>query len=366
MKKTLIMLAAAAIVLVGCEKKGPATVQSISIFPAELTLTEADSLGKALTLGYEPATAPAPTNVTWESSDPAIVAVDANGFVYPITEGQATITATFNELKATATVVVSGALDLFELGETGLTLSGEHPLVSDSIYTIEASDGSVYKCQLRRWDLRWLGIGLTFTNGVGISGADYVIDVPGVPHLTIMEGDYAGMYFAEEIKFTSDPAYADSLGYAFVGHFDETKIDALGTFASWLYELSDISDEDGIAAYGEYNASITGAYAIYIDYDDPEFAAYFMDGIVTGGRVYDGTDYELDMRWFTGFYGLKMTADGSDLVRPYEYSYIDKHYEKLPAEDNAEAPRMLRKPTTIKAKLINTQQAPVQKLTFKK
>ncbi len=354
MKKTLIMLAAAAIVLVGCEEKGPATVQSISIFPAELTLTEADSLGKALTLGYEPATAPAPTNVTWESSDPSIVAIDADGKVYPVAEGQVTITATFNELKATAIVTVSGALDLFELGICDLVggMSKDDPVVSEDIIQIESTSGAVYNCNVCRWTCIFCGSGLSYTQGVGISGADYMIYAIDVPLYTIVDGPSAGGCFGAEVKFTSDPSYADSIGYALVGNFDETKIDAAGVFASWLYQLpggAEISDDEGLAAYEEYNKAFTGAYAIYMDYDDPEFSGgYLLDGIVTGGRIYDETDYELDMRWFTGFYGLKINAEGTDLVRPYEYSFIDKHYKKLPAEDEAAAPRVLRKPTTIK------------------
>ncbi|MBQ4066698.1 MAG: Ig domain-containing protein [Clostridia bacterium] len=80
------------------------TVDSVTVDPATLTLTEGDSLTLTATVAPDNA---ANKTVIWASSDPAVATVDANGKVTAVAAGTATITATTEDGGKTATCAVT-------------------------------------------------------------------------------------------------------------------------------------------------------------------------------------------------------------------------------------------------------------------
>jgi hypothetical protein len=88
----------------------PAAVTSVDVSPAAATVPQAGTLQLTATT-YAGAAVVTGRTVTWDSSDPSIATVDANGLVTGVAEGGATITATCEGQSDTCAITVPAAGD---------------------------------------------------------------------------------------------------------------------------------------------------------------------------------------------------------------------------------------------------------------
>jgi hypothetical protein len=122
MKKFLLLLCVCAIAFVSCKDNvtPPVEVASVTVSPATFSLF-ADEALPTLTATVEPKDAEDPT-VTWSSSDPAIIAVDASTGALslavadiPDAEKAVTITAKAGEKTGTSIITVKGQIAKYEV-----------------------------------------------------------------------------------------------------------------------------------------------------------------------------------------------------------------------------------------------------------
>ena len=113
MKKSALLFALPlfGMVMTGCEKKNDTVVVEPSITLNKTTLLLDAGASETLVATV----ANGEGAVTWSSSNPAAISVDANGVVTAGTEGSATITATYSGKTATCTVRVKGLTDYYAL-----------------------------------------------------------------------------------------------------------------------------------------------------------------------------------------------------------------------------------------------------------
>ncbi|MBP3464292.1 MAG: Ig-like domain-containing protein [Clostridia bacterium] len=105
----------------------PAPLQSIVIKEQSVLLEKGDT--QTLTVEFNPDKTTDSKNITWESSDTAVVTIDANGTVTGLSNGTSTITAiTDNGLTAETTITVVTTLKNIILSETDVTINKGIPL----------------------------------------------------------------------------------------------------------------------------------------------------------------------------------------------------------------------------------------------
>ena len=112
MKKSTVLFALplAALMITGCNKKGPKDKEPQQQVDSSISLNKANlvlEIGGSETLV---ATTNASGEVAWSSSNTEAVTVDGNGKVTAVTQGTATVTATFDGKTATCVVTVGVAL----------------------------------------------------------------------------------------------------------------------------------------------------------------------------------------------------------------------------------------------------------------
>ena len=112
-----------------CEVTVVASLKSMAINPASLEL----GVGETQTLNVRVTPVGATADVTWTSSDSAVVTVDATGKVTGVATGTATITAKAGEITATCTVTVVKKLSDSEIViPTGITaITNIHTVLDD-------------------------------------------------------------------------------------------------------------------------------------------------------------------------------------------------------------------------------------------
>ncbi len=339
MKKTLIMLAAAALVLVGCDETNPegTTIDSISIVPSSVEIPVSDSIGQALTLSWTPSTAPAPAEVIWATSDESVVSVE-NGWIVPVGEGLATITAKVGELEASCQVTVTGKFDLFKYSDCVLVGIGD-AVEGAALREIEDRDGIVHTCALFRGTWYAFGDGI-YLEGNSFAGADYLAQLEAPVYIIVdsPEEDAIGAYFSGDIFITPDTVgvtnYADSAYCAVAGEMVDFA--AYANLIDKYYWQGDttFTDEEAVA----YLSAITGSTLQIVDFNQGG-VAYLTEGLIQSALLSDAENYIMNIRWMTGFYGLKLTQTETeewDILRPYEFSYVDKHYEVLTSSEGSE------------------------------
>ena len=326
MKKYLIVLAALAMVFVGCKKEGGSKYTSIRFKSTEITLAEGAT--SKLQVLYEPATIKKAPVCVWASSNPDKVSVDQTGKIEALEIGESNITATYGEgedqLQAVCHVIVKDPLDMFAIGGMGVfkLLTEEDPLSEpykkwddedqDSL-TVVNYPGLVYV-----WSTD-----ITYTRGSGFSGAGYQASFY-VPVAVIQEGDYAGYCYNPLVRFT------DTLATTLEGVCPEGALTDADEWHEYLYNDSTY-DGDG---------SFKGAPIHWWDWDDDSGNSdvYFI-GLIKNGILQGNTSlayYKVNISWFDqpSIYGLKVAQDGEgnwDFVTPYEFATrTDKYYEALP------------------------------------
>ncbi len=332
MKKVLFMLAAAALVLVGCNKD-PEVVEVTAIsLDAEVALLVTDSTAYPLNLAYEPADATLDeTLVAWTSSNPEVVTVDA-GFLTVAGVGEATVTAEYKGLTATCAVrVVENDFELWAPAD--IVAFGGDSLLSDQLFEIDFGEGDVETCELFLWDYYIIGSGISIVDNA-LTGADYVITA-SFPTFVIKTGDYAGAYISPRagFQFTADSAFlanyksgsANEVAYyAPVGTID------LQAYVPYMYyALTDQADQITEELAAAFDESVQGSILLYLDYNEKK--AYGPYGLVNEGFI-AGADYNFSITWFTGVYQTGINVvDGKVVFEAQDIKYVNSSAQSVMA-----------------------------------
>ena len=322
MKKYLVVLAAALVALVGCKKEEGNKYTSIKFKDAAIELSIGET--KKLNVLYEPTTLDLPV-CEWSTSNAEVATVDQNGNVEAIASGEATITAKLGDLSAVCKVTVKDIYDMlvwndFKVAydETDATTAIGEP------YMVTASNGTQYKVQLFECTYFLYDENIDYVSGTGWTGAGFM-SIFDAPIEVIIEGDYAGYYWTNELVF-KDLA-ADSAGVCPTG--------ALTNANEWY---SYITDETNTLT--EADGSFKGAQVLYYDADNKkeyDFLGFIKNGFL--GSYSDGTFYIMNITWFDnekGLYGLAWDEEAQDFAQPITFvDRRDVYYELLPEEEMA-------------------------------
>ena len=327
MKKYLVVLAAALVVLTSCDPKEEGNkYTSIKFKDAAIELAIGDT--KKLNVLYEPTTLEAPV-CEWSTSNAEVATVD-NGIVTAVASGEASITATVGDLKAVCQVTVKDEMDLITWAGWSIWNFDEENVLTDT-FDVELSDGW-YKCIMVPatafvWDDN---ISPTYSNGRfnGLSGAGYVMEIVDMPIYIIAAGEYAGYYVGSQSLYIVDPAKFNPNDTAYAYCAPAGKLGDAQKFYSYL------TDEESTVQYAE---CITGCELSAIDWDNQK--GYYWFGLIGQGVVagnYEEIYYKQNVNWFENRYGLAVveTEEGLDFKQPAEWgNLIEKYYENLPEQE---------------------------------
>lgn len=361
MKKYLVVLAALAMVLVGCkdkDKDGGSEYTKISIKQSEITLAAGETY--KLNLLYEPTTLDAPA-CTWSSSN-AEVATVANGTVTAVAPGEATITAKLGELSAACKVIVKTVYGAYEIEDYGVFGTEPDSVIAgtDTIINLPWAGGA-FNCQLAFWlVLAWDG-DLTYVSESGFEGAGLLL-YSTVPFYTINDenaGEYNGTPFSWGSFSFKDLNGAAKRNIGQAGKLDKDKYceymdsyitellaDGTGENIKWDLFPEAIDPNSAIIFVADYTA------------EEPEWEIDY--GLVRAlvkdmELVWDDEakafSYIATIDWFNNleedrYYGVKVDESGT--VKPYDLDIISEHYATgdFAEADNAPAftePKMITK-----------------------
>jgi hypothetical protein len=265
---------------------------------------------------YEPTTLDAPA-CEWSTSNPEVAKVDQNGRVEALATGQANITAKHGELEAVCQVNVKSVYDMlvwndFKVGydESDATTAIGEP------YEVEASNGTKYTVQLFEATYYLYDENIDYVSGTGWTGAGFMCFIDA-PIEVIVEGDYAGYYWTNELVF--EDLDVDSAGVVPTG--------ALTDVNEWYAYITDSTYEG--------DGSFKGAAIHYIDWENREeydFLGFIKEGWL--GTYSNGTFYQMNITWMGGYLGLAINEEGTDFVEPYTFAErYDEYYELIPENE---------------------------------
>lgn len=358
MKKYLVVLAALAMVLVGCkdkDKDGGSEYTKISIKQSEITLAAGETY--KLNLLYEPTTLDAPA-CTWSSSNAEVATVD-NGTVTAVAPGEATITAKFGELSAACKVIVKTVYGAYEIEDYSIFGSAPSSWVEGSDTTINLSwAGGKFHCRLGYWImLAWDG---NVTYGTeGLEGEGFLL-FDSIPFYTIEDetaGEYNGTPFGWGSFRIADTNGAVVNNYGHAGKLvEDIYKEYIDSYVTYLIT------KEGKPNFDLFDQAISGASIFLADYvSDPEEPAWYIDyGLISAlvkdmTLIWDGDtesfSYQADIDWFNNldedrYFGVKVDESGT--VKPYDLDIISEHYATgdFAEADNAPAftePKMITK-----------------------
>ena len=329
MKKYLVVLAAAALVLVSCgpKEKPGSGLTALNFKQAELKMMVGDTALVALLA--EPAEVAIPEDVVITSSDTNVVKViDQRVNIVAVGSGSANITATVGDLTAVCKVTASTYEEAWGLDWLYYfpSTQSEKPL-NDSVYTVAG-----YKCRLYSVEY-FCPNPLDFDEDLTYGEGDCLFAT--VAALFIEDetaGDNNGAMVARQFQvvptleaFVNTPfsTLAGALDPAIIGPVFQAYFEGLDAGESpsidWAtYETG----TNGGAHIGNAKITDTGS----ISY------AYLWDGVVVGGwaaRLVDQEaqayyiDYDFGAQWCYGFWGLGLATNweaesySEVLVQPY-------------------------------------------------
>ncbi len=376
MKKTLFLLAAAAIALVGCNEKveQKSNVTAITM-ETEIAFVLDDSTDFALTVLPTPDTETLDyAKLSFESADEAVAVVTPEGIVTATGIGETTITAKYEELTAVCNVrVVEDEVEILTF-PMGAVLQNPLGLVTELEYALTDANGNFVDS---------VGLALArvpiFSDGFYVDGEGYIT---GEGYM--LNAYTLVFYFVED---GSMGIYGPRKGYEFASadvnpvslyadcSIDDIKYyilpqiisDAEGftTFID-LCLLQGQEDADG-SLYEAYDASMPYGNVFWIDYVNQsmtyplgllDYEGYFFE---PRDETYGPRHYNFNINWFGGFYGLAVNEEGTDLVRPFELAEPFTVNYTLAADAAAapalkKAPKasamMMQKPERIKANAV--------------
>ena len=179
MKKYLVVLAAAVLALAGCKPGEGNKYTSLSFKNSELTMS-IGATGKLQVL-YEPTTLEAPA-VVWASSNAEVVAVDQNGNIEALDEGEANITATYGEgdskLQAVCKITVKDQRDLLQWAGWSLWSLDKSTILSKDTIKKTLQSGQEVSCVMIPATYRIWSEGV-YLDVNHLAGAGYVANVEG-------------------------------------------------------------------------------------------------------------------------------------------------------------------------------------------
>ena len=339
MKKYFVVLAALAMVFAGCKKEGGSEYTSIFFKDSSISLSIGET--KKLSVRWEPTSITTAPKCEWASSDEEVVSVDQNGNIEALAVGEANITAKYGELTAVCQVSVKSIFDmlvwsdfLVAYDETDATTAIGEP------YEVEASNGTKYTVQLFECTYYLHDENISYVSGTGFTGAGFMSFIEA-PIEVIVEGDYAGYYWTNELVF--EDLEVDSAGVVPTGALTD-----VNEWAAYLFDSTYVGD-----------GSLKGAAIHYLDWDnndEVDFLGLIKNGWL--GTYRDGTFYQMNITWLGGYYGLAINEEGTDFVEPYTFAErSEQYYELLPEEAAAKKPLILNKKTDnlkdIKVRSIN-------------
>lgn len=310
MKKYLIILAAAVMALTGC-KGGGNKYTSIKFKNAAVTIA-LGSTGKLQVL-YEPTELEAP-KCEWSSSNPEVVSVDQDGKIEGKAEGEANITAKCGDLTAVCKVTVQSIYDMLVWSDMAAYYDSEDPeSLIGAPYEVEASNGTKYKVQKYAGEFIIFDDNVSLVSGEGFIGAGFCSFID-CPIEVIIEGQYAGYYWTNEVIFTN--IYSpDSAGVCPEGELTDPE--------EWYTYLTDTTYKG--------DGSFKGAAIHYIDWDakqEIDYLGFIKNGAL--GSYSNGFFYQMNITWLGGAYGLAVDEAG-ELVEPHKFAERrEKYYEQLP------------------------------------
>lgn len=351
MKKYLVVLAALAMVLVGCkdkDKDGGSEYTKISIKQSEITLAAGETY--KLNLLYEPTTLDAPA-CTWSSSN-AEVATVANGTVTAVAPGEATITAKLGELSAACKVIVKTVYGAYEIEDYGVFGTEPDSVIAgtDTLINLPWAGGA-FNCQLAFWPvLAWDG-DLTYVSGSGFQGAGLLL-YSTVPFYTIND-ENAGQdngtpvgWGSFNFKDVNGKARRNNVGQA--GKMDRDKY--CEYMDSYITELLAEGDGSNIKWDLFPEAIDPNSAIIFVaDYtaEEPEWEidyglvrALVKDMELVWDAEAEAFSYTATIDWFNNldenhYFGLAFTKEG--VTKPYDLSIITEEYTYGNPVNNAPA-----------------------------
>lgn len=340
MKKYLVVLAALAMVFVGCKKEDTNKYTSLKFKNAELTM--AVGATEKLQVLYEPTTLDAPA-VVWASSNEEVVTVDQKGNVTAVASGEANVTATYSEgeskLEAVCKITVQDSRDLLAWAGWSLWGLDKSTILSPDTIKKTLSTGQEVSCLMipATYKIWSQGVYLDVDH---LAGAGYVANVEGTALLItddLGKGPnyhYLGVSRLDIVPSASfnwnDTAYANC---AIAGEI-------LGTAAehyAWLNDTTDLLPQ-----------VFTGAIQA-IDFNNSKYIDPFAGLIGNGIFVGDETTalYKNYVAWFEEpqIWGLiveeavdpETGETGYKFKQPYEWAPLGekKYYEYLGEEEVA-------------------------------
>ena len=243
------------VALLACGEEGPTTeppvAAEVSIYPESITLTTLGETRRFFAAVSDQYGEGYPGTITWSSSAPGVFSVDGNGTVTAVANGSGTLTASFENLSASASVTVDANRPPMPRGEIpGLTLSvGGGALVVQPTAFFEDPDDEVAD--------------LTFTTRMSdptIAAAVQVADQNGVVallvggiavgagQLTIVATDAGGLS-AEQVTTVT----VDGEGYTAIPGVvvSDNRLDVAGV-------LVDADDDTRLAIVGRCSPPLRG------------------------------------------------------------------------------------------------------------
>lgn len=335
MKKYLIVLAAAAVVLASC--KTEEAYKSISFKEADRIMVYGEQA--QFSVMWEPANLPEP-KCTWESSDTTVLKVDENGIVTAAYLGEANIIAKYNDLSAICHVTVeqyeamwAPSTDIYYFPST----KSAEP-INDSLYTFEYPSG-IYECKMHTVDII-ITNSIEFDGGIGEGDCIHAT----ISALFITKTPEGKESFLGEIWDLGLVIVEDSATYKAeqMSEFPGTiNIDVTGPAWQTLFEALDDEEADQQAAFAEfseaYKEGVSGAHMASTECTATGASWYpWYDGIVKSGYIIPVWDdaneeyvlnYKFRAQWcygyVAGFYtGLQLNYEAESyseiLAQPFE------------------------------------------------
>lgn len=354
MKKSLFLAAAAIIsfALASCDPQpGPTTDATITVNPAELTLSPGDQ--ERLKAVVDPAGTS--LNITWSSDNEAVATVSTAGLVTAVADGTATITASAEGAKAGTCVVTVSSTAIYEMYNLlDYGIFGDPEMVEGTERYTSLTTGDSVQLQLGithliLWD------GNCMCTESGWAGAGFITDfdapVYWITANYTTEGQYVGYYISmSQIAAGYYPLDSLKQGCGDAGFINP---EVYGQFIKSQIDYG--KDQSTVVEFELLEKSTGGALISYVDATEDEaymsinYGLYYgyVDKLLYELDENDNVNWAADIHWAefvddNYYLGFKCTRDEEgkvdEIVVPFEYKTIAKSF-KVGFEGAAVAPQ---------------------------
>ncbi len=354
MKKVLFMLAAAALVLVGC---GPteevSKITSISINESITLLAGAEAV--PLDLFCEPSTEILlPNQVEWTSSDETIVTVDDEGNVQGVAKGEAIVTAKYKELAASCAVTVLGSVYESISFNFGAHLQSPLGLVHPGPFYLTNAEGKIDTCglALARCPIFSDNFYVDSEGYIQVSGTGFMADAYTFVYYILSEGVIYGSRKGYEImplvegltnpfQFYGDCNVDDIKYYILPQAILDPE--AYGVVTEKYYYTGETPDSLELAAYDN---SVGYGFVHPVALNDAGQQTTYVEVATLGTGYYfeprnegDPRHYDFTIDWFTSSFSLAhVDEEETELVHPFTLTTPETVRYTLDASAGVPAP----------------------------